>query len=119
MPRQKVVDNVYIDLTPEEEAELDAMGEAADRDFTMLRSDRNARLSATDWTQIPDNSLTDDERIEYRTYRQALRDYPAQSDRVSTLPAWPDAPGEAEARAEAEAAIAAMEAAYAAENGLG
>ncbi len=119
MPRQKVVNGVYMDLTPEEEAEFDAAAEAADFDFGMLRGERNARLSATDWTQIPDNSLTDAERAEYTTYRQNLRDYPAQSDRLSTLPSWPDAPGEAEARAAAEAEVAALEAAFAAENGLG
>ena len=36
MPRRKVVNGVYYDLTPEEEAELDARAEAADLDLNMV-----------------------------------------------------------------------------------
>ena len=92
MPRQKVVDNVYIDLTPEEEAELDAMAEAHDLDLSDVRGQRNGLLSASDWTRLDDAALGDHTAAEWATYRQALRDYPAQSDRVSTLPAWPEDP---------------------------
>jgi hypothetical protein len=37
MPRQKVVNGVYIDLTAEEEAELDARAEAADLDMNRVQ----------------------------------------------------------------------------------
>ena len=92
MARQKVVNNVYIDLTAEEEAELDAMAEAADLDLSMVRSQRNGLLSGSDWTQLPGGPLTDEQKTAWDTYRDELRDYPAQSDRVSTLPAWPTPP---------------------------
>ena len=92
MARQKVVNGVYYDLTAEEEAELDARAEAADLDLSHVRSQRNGLLSASDWTQVADVALSAEKVAEWVTYRQALRDYPSQSDRVSTLPAWPTPP---------------------------
>ena len=92
MARQKVVNGVYYDLTAEEEAALDAQREAADLDLSRVRSQRNSLLSASDWTQVADVARSAEKVAEWVTYRQALRDYPAQSDRVSTLPAWPTPP---------------------------
>jgi len=93
MARQKVVNGVYINLTESEEAELEARAEAADQDFTHVRAQRNGMLRGSDWTQLGDAALTADQVAAWATYRQELRDYPAQSDRVSTLPAWPTPPG--------------------------
>ena len=45
----------------------------------LLRSDRNALLSNSDWTQMPDCQLTNNKKTEWATYRQALRDLPANS----------------------------------------
>tara|TARA_B100000929_G_scaffold257117_1_gene219690 strand:- start:123 stop:524 length:402 start_codon:yes stop_codon:yes gene_type:complete len=92
MPRYKVVDNVRIQLTAEEETQLDADAEANDLDLGSVRQQRNGMLSASDWTRLDDAALGDHTAAEWATYRQALRDYPAQSDRVSTLPAWPESP---------------------------
>jgi len=39
-----------------------------------LRIHRDYRLTECDWTQLPDNGLTDAQRIEWQTYRQELRD---------------------------------------------
>ena len=92
MARQKVVNGVYYDLTAEEEAEIDAQREAADLDLSDIRIQRNGMLAAADWTQLGDAPLTDEKKAEWVTYRQALREYPSQSDRVSTFPAWPTPP---------------------------
>ena len=92
MARQKVVNGVYYDLTAEEEAELDARAEAADLDLNNVRSRRDSQLRDSDWTQLPGGPLTDEQKAAWDTYRDELRDYPAQSDRVSTLPAWPNDP---------------------------
>ena len=92
MPRQKCVNGVYSDLTAEEEAALDAMADTADLDLNMIRSERNALLSSSDWTQLPGGPLTDEQKTAWDTYRDELRDYPAQSDRISTLPEWPTPP---------------------------
>ena len=91
MPRQKVVNGVYYDLTPEEEAELDAQAEAADLDMNMVRGRRDSLLRASDWTQIGDAALGDHTAEEWATYRQALRDVPQTYDRVSEV-VWPNDP---------------------------
>ena len=41
-----------------------------------IRKQRNAILSQTDWTQMPDSPLTDTQKAQYKAYRQALRDLP-------------------------------------------
>ncbi len=92
MPLTKIVDNVVIELTAEEVAEVEARQEAVDLDLGPVRAQRNSMLSGCDWTAVVDSALTDEKKAEWATYRQALRDYPAQSDRLSTLPAWPTPP---------------------------
>lgn len=52
--------------TPEQEIALNA-----------VRAVRNAILVDTDKTQLADTSLTTDEQTSYATYRQYLRDLPA------------------------------------------
>ena len=41
-----------------------------------LREQRNAYLTATDWTLLPDSPLTSDQQSEATQYRQMLRDFP-------------------------------------------
>lgn len=43
------------------------------------RLERNNRLTWFDWTQLPDNQLTEEERLEYKEYRQYLRDWTESS----------------------------------------
>tara|TARA_X000001388_G_scaffold67177_1_gene54371 strand:+ start:275 stop:568 length:294 start_codon:yes stop_codon:yes gene_type:complete len=72
-----------INLTAEEEAAIDAE-ELAELDFlTQLkieenRVSRNAKLTGSDWTQMPDITLTN--KDEWLAYRQALRDLPTHSN---------------------------------------
>lgn len=42
-----------------------------------IRSKRANLLSTSDWTQLPDNGLSEAKRAEWAAYRQALRDMPA------------------------------------------
>ena len=91
MVRQKVVNGVYYDLTPEEEAELEAQAEAADLDLSMVRSQRDGMLRSTDWTQVGDAALGDHTAEEWATHRQALRDLPSVFTRVSEV-VWPNDP---------------------------
>lgn len=39
------------------------------------RLERNSRLTWWDWTQLPDNHLTEEEREEYKEYREMLRNW--------------------------------------------
>ena len=51
-----------------------------------IRNDRNRRLAETDYFALNDNTLSDD----MKTYRQALRDVPSQSDPDNIT--WPSKP---------------------------
>jgi hypothetical protein len=54
-------------------------GEAIQRTdniLEILRNKRNALLKESDWTQLNDCPLSDTEKTEWQTYRQALRDLP-------------------------------------------
>ena len=88
MPRFKIVNGERIQLTVEEEAELEAQAEAADLDLSMVRSQRDGQLRSTDWTQVGDAALGDHTAEEWATYRQALRDLPSVFTRVSEV-VWP------------------------------
>ena len=57
----------------------------------VVRSDRNARLAACDWTQLTDAPVTSEGWAEWAAYRQALRDVPQQSGFPWTVE-WPVAP---------------------------
>jgi hypothetical protein len=55
-------------------------GEAIQRTdniLEILRNKRNALLKESDWTQLNDCPLSDTKKAEWQTYRQALRDLPA------------------------------------------
>jgi len=59
--------------------------------MTMQRQIRNDLLAMSDWTQLPDNALTDAKRAEWAIYRQALRDLDVNGD-DPTGPDWPTPP---------------------------
>jgi hypothetical protein len=58
-----------------------------------LRAERDARLAASDWTQMPDAPLTDAQRKKWSKYRQELRDLPAKTKDPSSVK-WPKSPAE-------------------------
>jgi len=52
------------------------------------RAERDSLLTASDWTQVADAPV---DKAAWATYRQALRDIPAQADFPNTVP-WPTKP---------------------------
>ena len=60
-----------------------------DKALNDLRISRNRRLLASDWTQSRDVTLSND--ADWKTYRQALRDLPANTS-DPTNPTWPTKP---------------------------
>ena len=50
-----------------------------------LRTQRNVLLAESDWTQMSDSPLTDSKKAEWATYRQTLRDLPAQYGASDTM----------------------------------
>ena len=91
MPRQKVVNGIYYDLTEADEDELVARAAAADLDLSMVRGKRDGLLRESDWTQLPSGPLTDEQKEAWDTYRDELRDLPSVYSRVSDV-IWPNDP---------------------------
>jgi hypothetical protein len=56
--------------------------------WAVIRAERNARLTASDWTQLADAPV---DAAEWAAYRQELRDLPANTTDPFN-PAWPDMP---------------------------
>jgi phage major head subunit gpT-like protein len=95
MARFKMVNSERIQLTAEEEAQLDAdqaVWEAGkfDRAMANLRADRNRRLAITDWHGLSDVSMS----AAMRQYRQELRDFPSNKTTVEQINSavWPTEP---------------------------
>jgi len=63
-------------------------GTDTDEQNANMRNARNVFLKASDWTQTLDAPLTDEQRADWATYRQQLRDAPAT---WTPAPTW-DAP---------------------------
>jgi len=53
-----------------------------------LREERDKRLTASDFSQLPDTPLTEEARTTWRSYRQSLRDLPENYIPVES-PEWP------------------------------
>jgi len=97
----KYLNGVLTPMTDSEIAEYNASlptdAEIIARKWVEVRADRNARLAATDWRASSDLTLSDD----WKTYRQALRDLPTQTDAISLAAdssvidkiIWPAVPG--------------------------
>ena len=93
MTRYKATPNGNVPFTPEEEAEWDAMeaewaAGANDRAAADIRTERDAKLTESDWTQVADAPV---DQAAWATYRQALRDIPSQAGFPSEV-TWPTEP---------------------------
>jgi hypothetical protein len=64
------------------------------RFWSKVRSQRDSLLVQSDWTQLSDAPLTDAQKAEWQTYRQALRDVPINNSAATSLEevVWPAAP---------------------------
>lgn len=56
-----------------------------------VRAERNRRIAASDWTQMPDAPLNAKQKSAWAAYRQALRDLPAQVTYLDNVE-WPVVP---------------------------
>lgn len=71
---------------------MDAAWVAADEDrrWAVVRKERNAALTASDWTQLADSPLDAGQKSAYAVWRDDLRDlpqdYPAIGDAETQLP---------------------------------
>ena len=68
----------------------DALAEAIRDKWAMIRMERTEMLQNTDFTQIPDAPITEEERAAWVTYRNELRNITSQSDPFNIV--WPVSP---------------------------
>lgn len=66
--------------------------ERLDSCLARIRAERNKRLAACDWTQLPDVDLDETARTVWADYRQALRDLPETITEPDAAIAWPVEP---------------------------
>lgn len=93
MSRHHVTSEGNVPFTPEEEAEWDTMeaeyaAGANNRAAAAIRTERDAKLSESDWTQVADAPV---DKTAWATYRQSLRDVPSQSGFPNEV-TWPTEP---------------------------
>jgi hypothetical protein len=93
MPNYHTTSEGNVPFTAEEEVQWAAeqaswIAGANDRKAEEVRTQRNAKLAETDWTQIADATA---DKQAWATYRQALRDVTTQTGFPWTI-TWPDAP---------------------------
>ena len=92
---KKIVDGIAVDMSPEEIAEFEAQqaewaAGADDRAAAEIRTERDTKLTESDWTQVADVPV---DQAAWATYRQALRDIPEQSGFPNEVN-WPTEPQE-------------------------
>ena len=82
---QKIVNGKTVQLTDEEIAAIET--DIAANDIVLKTSSnrtiRNQLLADSDWTQANDSPLAAEKKVEWASYRTALRNLPSSSD-------WPD-----------------------------
>lgn len=80
----------WVDPRSEEEIQSER-SHAIDADWFALRAERDRRLLACDWTDLPNAPLSEAQRAAWLAYRQALRDMPETTEDPAA-PVWPTAP---------------------------
>ena len=90
----KTVNGQEVSLTAEEIAvfeqeKQDALDKKPLKDLARLRRDRDQLLNESDWRDLP--SYPGEDQTAWRTYRQRLRDLPADTEDASN-PIWPEKP---------------------------
>ena len=95
MARHHMINGEKVMFTADEETARDAEEKAWEdekpvRAFAGLRAERDRKLEETDFYSLSDVTMSD----EMKTYRQALRDLPAQYDNSSVVGdiTWPSKP---------------------------
>lgn len=89
-PEDRVELNYEVTPLPGEEAQA-RIAQTQKRSMDNIRDSRNTLLSITDWTQIPDNALPQEDRLAWAEFRQKLRDIPQNYETADAVK-WPVEP---------------------------
>ena len=98
LPSGKKIDRTgkeprIVDMTIDEQVSAGQMTRATASTIKTVneRATRDGLLILSDWTQLPDATLSDPQKAAWKAYRQALRDVPGQGGFPDTI-VWPDVP---------------------------
>ena len=93
---KRLVDGVVVDISDEEMVTIDAKETewetgSSERELTLLRTERNAKLAETDWEIVMHKEKGTNIPTALKTYRQSLRDI---TDTYTSLDdvVWPEKP---------------------------
>lgn len=86
-----LIDGVWTQTWIVTDATREQIAERTAEKASMVRADRNQRLSACDWTQLADAPLTNTSTAAWAAYRQALRDLSTQAGFPWSI-TWPTPP---------------------------
>lgn len=89
IPRERLRE---MDVTEEEFQVLLNPPPTAEEQAAAIRAQRDALLTACDWTQLPDSPLAAETKAAWAAYRQNLRDITGQAGFPGSV-TWPQAPG--------------------------
>lgn len=99
-PLNQYIDNeqlINIPVRPSFEHEFNYLSKSWVLDINLLKQNivnqKNNLLFKSDWTQLPNSPLNQQKQGQWATYRQSLRDIPAQSGYPTNV-TWPTAPTE-------------------------
>jgi hypothetical protein len=84
-------DGKWVQVWNVTDASADEIAERTEQREAQVRDERDQLLTASDWTQVADAPV---DQTAWATYRQALRDVPAQAGFPWEVE-WPDRPGQA------------------------
>jgi len=94
-----IIDGSYFSVEENEVVEYQTVRKKSEQDIQNeidnqwgnVRARRNIQLMESDWTQVLDSPFTDEQKEEWKLYRQLLRDITLQVDVFNI--SWPVKPG--------------------------
>jgi len=82
---------IVVNGLPQRKSDAELLKIQNQKNMQRLRRRRQVDLSSSDWTQAADSPLSDAKKAEWATYRQQLRDLPANTSDPAN-PTWPTPP---------------------------
>lgn len=86
------IDGVWTETWESSDASQEEISQRVALKWSSIRKLRNELLVSSDWTQLPDVSLSAEIQSDWSAYRQQLRDITNQPDPFNIW--WPGEPGE-------------------------
>jgi len=74
------IDGVWTQTWSITDATQQEIDERLSKKWQEVREERGSRLNSSDWTQLPDSPLTEEQKNAWRQYRQELRDITNQAN---------------------------------------